>query len=255
MTHGIVHTRTHGISHGVDRGGGMSSVSRDAASGIYVPSTAAQWVTTVNQAGLSIGAPDSLWLMQEVAGNLADSIGSRTLTANASPIRGAVQAGWTRTFVGGTGDGAGTETFTGTGVDTATTSYILLIYTHCTTPSSTHAVIDHGTTAAVRALTTQKIRGQSGANIADSTGNLTGAVRPVLLVLTTGSAFKVYLDAEKLVPTFSAPTGTGITLNGQTNTLVTPNRFGFGAYWASKTINDANAKSLLQTLGWTVPWS
>ena len=55
------------------------TVTRDAASSKYTPASAAEWAELLSGSGL--GAPSSLWLCQESSGTLADSIGSRTLTA------------------------------------------------------------------------------------------------------------------------------------------------------------------------------
>lgn len=75
----------------------VNLVSKDAAAGIYCPASSTEWTNFIARKGLSVAVPDALWLYQEASGNLADSIGSFTLTAagTGATYQSAV-TGWTR---------------------------------------------------------------------------------------------------------------------------------------------------------------
>ena len=57
----------------------MPVVTKDATSGTWFPASAAEWTSLLSGTGLA--NPTNLWLSQEPAGNLADSIGTQPLTA------------------------------------------------------------------------------------------------------------------------------------------------------------------------------
>ena len=57
----------------------MPVVSKDATSGTWFPASAAEWTSLLS--GTTLTVPTNLWLSQEAAGNLADSIGTQPLTA------------------------------------------------------------------------------------------------------------------------------------------------------------------------------
>lgn len=76
-----------------------NGVTRDATSNWFVPQTSTEWTNLL--AGTGIPSPTNLWKCQEASGNLADSIGSATLTAHNSGGMTYAQtiSGWTRKAV------------------------------------------------------------------------------------------------------------------------------------------------------------
>lgn len=73
---------------------GARSVPYDGPGNWYRPQTLAHFTA------LSLAAPDYLWLCQEASGNLASTIGSLSLLANASPLYQQTVSGWSCKFVG-----------------------------------------------------------------------------------------------------------------------------------------------------------
>ena len=71
-------------------GAATVAVDQDATSGIYVPSSAAQFTA------LGLPTPAHLHLCQEASGSLADTLGSMTLAANAAPAYQQTTSGWSR---------------------------------------------------------------------------------------------------------------------------------------------------------------
>lgn len=112
------------------RGGRGVTVSQDATSSKYVPASSAEWSRLLADAGISNGGPSSLWLCQESSGNLADSIGSVTLTAAGSPGYQQAVTGWSRKAVT-IANGTTTDKFAaaaGAGPNVAAESVLWLFY-------------------------------------------------------------------------------------------------------------------------------
>lgn len=271
MAHGILHGIKHGIVHGAKQAGQLTlggdpfaGIDRDATSNIYYPANSSQWTQFRSAASLSIGNPNSLWLCQEASGNLADSIGSLTLTATGSPAYNQAVAGHTRLGLTVGTDGAADRfaAAAGVGPSPATTSQVWLF--GCLFPA---------TPAAVRTV--------GGLNITSGTNsfrvmhlNATGFVRnQVVSVNTDGanscstefhlivmrydranSVGNVYTKDEKLVGTYSASVNDGAKgiLNGSLTKVV------YIAMWSganAENFTDGNTKSLVQAMGTPVGWS
>jgi len=239
----------------------MSGVTRDATSGIYCPSTAGEWATTLAAAGIAAGNPTSVWLMQDSATTLLDAVGAFPLPlGNTVTFQNAV-TGWARKGVG-TADGGANCGFTSTDAglpDPATVSHLLLGYVSITgAPGGTRGAMLIGATNQHegRGLATSRIRYQAVGNAADGTVDPTGQVRPfVMRINITASTNMFATDQEKQAPTFTAPTGRRIAFGGF-NAAAIPGRYLYGALFTSTAAerSDANVKTLLQTLGWTIGW-
>jgi hypothetical protein len=92
-----------------------------------------------------------------------------------------------------------------------------------------------------------------------STGaaSVTTAVRPwVLRHNVTASTQALFTDLEKISPTFAASGGTRRTYFGAAFETCPNIRIVYSAMFkgAAAELSDANVRSLLQTLGWTVAW-
>jgi RHS repeat-associated protein len=76
-----------------------NGVTRDATSHWFVPQSSTEWTNLL--VGTGIPNPTNLWKCQETGGNLADSIGSATLTAhnNGGMSYAQTVSGWTRKAV------------------------------------------------------------------------------------------------------------------------------------------------------------
>lgn len=269
MAHGIIHGPKHGIVHGVKHnallfGGGIAGVSRDAASQKYVPATAAEWTTFMSAIGLATGNPSFLWLCQEAAGNLAETIsGVASLTAANAPSYQQAVAGWTRLSVScGDGTAKGFSSVDASLPDISVTSALLLAYASIDSiPAATHGITGLGavTTSEARALATNIASAHDGANNANGATDVgTGIIRPwALKHNVTGSASALYTDQDKVVPTFGG-TATG-KKTALMSTLVTtaPTHINYVVEFVGSAaeLSDAQVKTLLQGLGWTIPWT
>lgn len=241
--------------------GGSPAADQDATSGKYVPSSVAQF------AALGIAAPVSIHLLQEASGNPVDSVGSYNLTAAGSPTYQQNVTGWSRKAIGFTqvanqrlGAGAGV------GPNPGTTSTLMLIYAAIVGAQGGNREvfgpnITGGTFAKVQVTTTPRLRTNvitGGITTGASDPTATGLQPMMLKVDRTGGAVVLYTGQEKITGVYNAAiaesTSKGYGSSGATS-------FGgliaYGAVWAgaSAEVSDAQAKSLLQALGWTIPWS
>jgi hypothetical protein len=110
----------------------------------------------------------------------------------------------------------------------------------------------------LRLLTTGVCR-QLGVVANDGVSPVVNAVHPVVIRYDrTNSNTTLYTDLEKKVGTFSAAATAGLLtfLGGQTTTAGDVGYL-YAAQWrdGSAEMSDATVKSLLQALGWTIPWS
>ena len=243
----------------------MAGVTRDAASGKYFPANAAEWTITRAAAGISSGNPANLWLCQEASGNLADSIGGTALAVAGTWNYQQAVTGFTRLAVVNPTDGLGAR-FTSAGDEISTSSEALfaVVQMPASGPGGTRSVMEVGTNATRDAIELANVgpvlRGRSVANIADGTHDFTNAVRPCVLVSNrTGTEVIVATDQEKLLPTFGGTmAGTLITFGGVAGGNLCPNMglmYACRFSGAAAELSAAQVKSLLQVLGWSIPWS
>jgi len=236
-------------------GNPLAGVSQDATSSKYVPATSGEWTTLAGVAGVS--APSFGWGMQDASGALAASVGSVTLASEGS--RQAYQqtvAGWSRKGIQSKADGwlSSDASFP----DISTTSQTLLVYAKVASSGTTTTdVTYHGglatagraTDNAAKHLVPMSISTAGTAGASD----VTGAVRPIVVMVNrTSSTVRVFTDQEKLTVALGAVTGKGIYITG--GLLGDDITYLLGACWATD-MTDAQVKTLLQTLGWTIPWS
>lgn len=250
-----------GVSADPLRPDASSAADRDATSNIYVPSTAGQFTA------LGITAPSHLWLCQEAAGNLADSIGGMTLTASGSPTYQQAVSGWSRKGVGFTVTlNQRFSAAAGVGPDPGSVSTLWLAYVAVIGAQGGNRDIfgpnntAGGTAAKVQTTTTPRVRGSFAGTVASGTSDptATGLQPMVIKVDRTNSTAVVYTGQEKITGTYSAiiseSTAKGFGSSGSTS-------FGgliaYSALWsgAAAEVSDAQAKTLLQALGWSIPWS
>jgi hypothetical protein len=226
-------------------------VPRDGPNKIYTPETLDHY------GKLGLVSPNHLYTCQEPSGNLADSIGSLTLTANATPLYNQIVPAWTRfgvSFTGITNQSFRHLTF----ANSATTSLLSIAYLVINSVNGVTGIQTYGTSfnaAGISAPAAQKFRYRNGGTIVDTTNTYTGVIPLIFKHDVTNSVARLYTDSEKLSPAFGAATGT---------------IFGYGAtsgasaftslLWAevhtgtAAEMSDAQIKSRLQTLGWTIAW-
>lgn len=275
MAHGILRGvkspgPVHGVKHGTLLFSGsnpMAGVTRDGSL-IYTPSTNGEWTTTMSAAGLATGNPTSLWLTQEASGNLADTLAAgNTLTvAGASWLYQQAISGWTRKGLTVPDASANHNAQNTTTVpDILTTSVMLLAYVFMPAAapaatrrimrldSTTGAVVVLNTTGTVGCLT----QGTGGTTVNGTSNACTGVVRPIVLRIDkTNNRVNVYTDQDKIVGTQGTYAGLVTGFGSQSsNTPAIGLLYEVMFSGSAAELTDAQVKSLLQTLGWTIPWS
>lgn len=271
MAHGITRGIFHGGVHGAKHGGASTlgtQATKDAASGIYVPANAAEWASVMSAAGISSGGPSLLWSLQETSGNVADSIGAFTGAASGTLTYSSAVAGWTRVGIKTTSGFAGIVVNSSASLpDISSASFTAVLYVALGgNPATTRSIIQMGPTFATRGAlehpTTDVLRVFDTSNqAATGTLSIANTVKPLVLrVNRTTSLVTGYTNSEKLSPIWDATiAGKGIQIGGDNIQTWFPGSDTFmyfaGFFNTAAEMTDAQIKTLLQTLGWTVTWS
>lgn len=246
-------------------GGALAGVSQDSTSLKYAPANATEWSTTLGVAGIASGNPSSLYLCQEAAGNLADSIGAVPLVVGSTPSYQQTITGWTRRGVAITATTL--QTFSvgaGVGANPAATSVAWLLYVATTVApgGNRNVVYPSGSATPVgldHIVTGGKLMIRCAAATTNSLNSYTLAtVYPLLLVYNrTAGSVTMYTDQEVLAGTYSAAVTDGTKGIGATQGAGDPSsKFFYMSVFSggAAEFTTAQARSLLQTLGWTIPW-
>lgn len=238
----------------------------DATSGKAVPANASEWDSVMSSSGISTGSPIAAWQLQEAAGNFADSIGAFTLTASAFSYQKAI-AGWTRKGAGSAADAsAATASLTGGAIgDIQAASALFLAYVQlAAAPAATRDVLALGGSTSCRAAQVTitpayKATPNDASATATGAANAGTAVRPVILhVNKAASVWRVITDQEIVQPTpWTAPPVSNALIAIGSVLTSTPS---FSVLYAAcfrgtaAELSNAQIKTMLQTLGWTVAW-
>lgn len=263
--HGIKHAIKHGLIHSVKHNGTpygftpVPGVTLDALARKHVPANATEWTTMMTASGIGSGNPFALHLLQDASGNPADAIGAFPLTASGTGLgyNGAV-AGWTRTGVTMTDAGTGQLFTSAAGLaDPTTTSYLGLVYAVASAiPAASRWFVTTANNQHARLMAVSgKLNGMSGVNTVDSALSIINIVEPVVIrVNVTTTTTTITGLNDKLVPTYTAPSaGKLMGLGGTSGPTAT---YLYAAWFsgAAAELSDAQIRTLLQTLGWTVTW-
>jgi hypothetical protein len=243
---GVQSSVRSGVRSGLNPISSLPDVTRDATSGKYAPANSTEWATVIAAAGLSIG-PTHCWLHNEVASPVLDKIGTDNMTeAVGGVLYQQAKAGWSRTGIAFADAGGGT-------VLTAATynsSTLFLAYVGLNgTPAASRSVAYAQGEVGIE--TTRFYSGDTTIGTADA-GT---AVRPVLIrVNRTLTTEKIFTDQEMIAQTYSA--GTNVVGFGSVIQNAAPMWIGYSALFtgAAAELTDAQVRTLLQTLGWTIAW-
>lgn len=256
-----------GVSFGLAVGGfeastPLAGVSRDAASGIYRPSTLAQWQTVFNVSNVAVTLVQAntwVWLCDEASGNLVDKINGLALAPNATPAYQQTVSGWTATAVKMT-DGTANQRFSSTDTslpDIGTENGSLLAIVKFDSVGGVRGVGALGTTRAGMRHTGASPR--MVCNVTTTSGAQavgTSVARPWWIQHDeTGSTQELVTDQEKVAGVFDGGvTGKSIQVGGTDATPATANYL-YLALFKGVPLTAAQRKAILQTLGYpSIPW-
>lgn len=247
-------------------------VSKDATSGIRVPASATEWTHVMTIAGLATGNPSALWLMQEASGDLADSIGAFTLVSNGHAGGSYQQAvsGWTRTATTTTDNSTLDFACSDSGLpDISTTSALFLAYVNLPASfgATERSIVTLGGAygsqiageSAPSSNPAKVALAQNGVTSQAAATATTGVHPLVVQVNVTAGVPYVFTDADKITNTLGAHVGKGSVIGGNNaSTWAAPSAgflYGVEFFGAAAEMSNAQIKTLLTTLGWTVAWS
>jgi hypothetical protein len=268
MAHGAIRTTRHGIKRPAKHGGAltlattgsMASVTLDAGANKYVPSSAAEWTTTLSVAGIASGGPSNLYLCQEASGSLADSIGAAPLAqAGAGHLYAQSIAPWTRLGVrtiDGTVGQRWLNSTTSPNPNLVSTLWLAYIAFPAVAPAAARDLIANQASLDCRVTAAGKFNILNGASTS-GTANPLAASHPIVIKHDiTNSLFTGYTEQEKVVGTFAVNVSNPmLALGGQTTSAADAGYVYVVEFsGAAAEMTDAQIKTLLQTLNWTVLW-
>lgn len=249
------------VGVGADELAPQGSWSTDAANGKPVPASTAEWARFIAANGLAIGTPDVLNLLQEAAGDFADSSGNGlTLTATGTVAYAQPVAGWARKGFSTTDGVLGGARSTAAGLpDPSTTACLTLAYVLVSAIGGTRDIYEMGPPGGMRIamLAANQVRAFDGANTATGVNDPRASVRPYVAKFDpVNAACVAYTNQEKLSPAFAALAATKSLTIGGTGTAPPTATYIYSASWfgVKAQMSDATVKALLQALTWVIPY-
>lgn len=235
----------------------------DATSGKAVPANAVEWTEFLKAHGLAnIAAPSGLWLLQENAGLLVDSIGTVVLSPFGGPLYGQAVPGWSRQGVG-TVDGSSSGFRTvgdGSMPDVAISSMTMLALVELPAPapaaSRSVMILGSSSPAAYVHVDLEATRRLSAATLAaQGTGTMdpgTAAAGIMVKHDVSASQQKVFTRKETFTKPFTAlGVSRGLFIGGGSGPAPTGRWLYLTAWYGTKAqISDADAAKLMTALGW-----
>jgi PKD repeat protein len=258
---------------------GITGVIRDALSKKYAPGSYAQWQAFLTGSSLTTlpggGVPDMGHSFQDVINTSAaggypiDFISNNALTCSINTSTFQSVTGWVRKSMNVT-DGSARQIVSVNSAlpDLSSTSMLTISYIlfPSSAPAADRGIIAQGTSASTRSAVILKSTGKTATESTTSNVNIgtgspcDGLVHPVAIkVNRTGAACVGYTDIDKMTPTFgTAMTGSGLYLGAETGALAAAAEgFLYEVSWfgSKAEMTDAQVKSLLQALGFTITWT
>lgn len=239
-----------------------NSWTLDATSGKGIPATSTEWSNVFTSAGLS-GSVSHLWLSQEASGNLADTVGTRTLTATGTLAYLQNVTGWTlkgvkfddgvAEYVANTGGGTNINT-------TSTIFYALIDFDGLVPAASTRQIALFGSDISLEMLDTEKLRFGFYGGV-QTIGNVAmSGVHPVMIQVDhTNSLIRCITDVEVLSVPFATPSATNAAymyVGGAVYSSAPMKMMrGMQRNASDALLTRANITSLLSTLGYTAGYA
>jgi uncharacterized repeat protein (TIGR01451 family) len=234
-------------------------VTRDATNLNYYPADDTEWTALMTAASLATGNPGNVWALQG-AGNAADTgtPGGCTLTnsfgAPQSAVTGATRLGYTNTDGGVDKKLVGT---TGAPNPRSTSTLVLAYVDYGAAPGGTRDFMGVQIGSLINYLANGKLRIVAGANTDSASAYNTTQGWVAVRTDITASTITLFTHLEKLPGTYVLPNnGSAIWLGGHT-ALSSAAVYAYCAEFngTAAELSDAQVKTLLQTLGASIPWS
>jgi hypothetical protein len=234
----------------------------DATSGKALPQNSTEMTALLAAAGLS-GTASSIWLAQEASGSLLDSVGSINLAVTGTLARQQAVTGWTADstdFDEGVSEYAGVS---GGAPNINTTSVLVLAYLDLGAQAAAQTnVMFLGSDVSIEYTSAEKLSiGFFGASsgYAYTNGSFSGTVVPVVVQIdNTNQRLRLYTHKSRASMIYATPSATNATYFyfGGLVYAAPPMGLIYGAQFTGATaqLSDANVKSFLEELGWTVEW-
>lgn len=260
---GEVYSKRIAADWGWWRADGKPPWDWDIRSFVGCPSDATQWDRVISACGLTgtVATPDALYLCQEGSGNLADSIGSFTLTAAGTGLSyGSNTAGWDRRGVQTSDNLGGAWANTAAGLpDLSTGDLTFCSFALRVSSTAARSVIVAGTTTVAYVGGAGVLRGASGANAQVGTTNDSNVVvvRPYgfLSQRSSGTLARAWSDDTLLSFSIGAVTGKQIAI-GAVGGVVNPSTNVVFYAWAwFSAVSMTNVKAIHNMLNWNVTWT
>lgn len=235
---------------------GFVGITRDAASSIYYPSTAAEWTSFRSQAGLSIGQPDGCLLLQETSGALVDVLaGGYDMTNGGTAVLNNAVSDRTRKGVKLVEADATSYLYTTVGVPNVSASPIFaMLDVQFNLPQSTRRVVMYMGFDAVSVNNTPRIVADSVGNYAIGTVDPSSTTLPVgMWIDSVSTVMKVLTHAEVLTPTWGGASGNTLYIGKDTGDLSPDMIACYLAVWRA-TPSNAEIKAMYQARGYTMAW-
>jgi hypothetical protein len=233
----------------------------DASSGKACPATNQEWVDFIAYHGLSIAAPDHIFLMQESSSSIVSVGSTKTLTVGGTAANISYQqseTGWDRKFITFANNGSGYfENANYWPASLAGSSAAILAFGRLLTAPSADRdfllAMGDAEFARLKFDSSSRMRLIANSNNGSATSDARGSVRPYMWRLNvTGSENRAASDQDSFTVTFDAPTGDGMYLGGSAGSGAHMS-CGYWCTWsgANAEISSANIKALQTALGWT----
>ncbi len=242
----------------------ITGVTRDATSNIYLPANSTEWTAFRTAKSLTTWAnPSHVYTFQEASGNVLDTVGAINLGPANVPVYNEAVTGWTRKGV--RCRHATTDSLSGTGFPNvnADSALVLTLVEIVSAPTTTRnvTILGNSPTVGTRISTTPRLL----VDVAGVTAG-TGTSSPVGVRLIIDRFNRTTQGRDKLTDQEKIIGSTGITQVGQgiifggfgTGAQLSAEvRFLYAATWygADAERTDAEVKSLLQSMGYSIAWS
>lgn len=254
----VVASASNASNATASQGTTVQLVSKDATAGVYFPATSTEWSNFIARKGLAIGVPDAAWLFQDASGNLADAIGSFTLTASGTGLayQQAV-TGYSRKAVTFTVGGTGAFVSSSASLpDLSASSTLTMFVANVTAPPASKQMLVQGGAGTNNSLLINVTTGTLGliaGTTTNGTEDITGRVVPITMQHDRANSVDTASSPASLISKAlnASASGKRLTFGGGSNPAMAI-LAAFEWHGAKAEVSDATVKALEQAMGFTI---